>query len=107
MNLRPKGISANKDKRTLTIQWNDGETCEYSFTLLRNACPCAECRGGHDNMGPTPNEEVFDMPEEDTPRTRMTDIEPTGSYAVTIRWEDGHEFGIYNWEYLKALCSKD
>ncbi len=104
MKLRPTGIKADKDNRTLTIQWNDGEECVYSFSLLRNACPCAECRGGHDNMGSTPDPAVFDMPEEDSPRTRMVNIEPTGTYALTLEWEDGHAFGIYNWGYLKALC---
>jgi DUF971 family protein len=28
----------------------------------------------------------------------------TGSYALTIVWEDGHDYGIFNWHYLRALC---
>ncbi|MBE9474338.1 MAG: DUF971 domain-containing protein, partial [Chloroflexi bacterium] len=50
-NLKPAGITADRQKRVMTINWNDGHTSEYSFTLFRVACPCAECRGGHENMG--------------------------------------------------------
>ncbi len=105
MNVFPTGITADKENRLLTIAWNDGSICKLSFTLLRNACPCAECRGGHENMGKDPDPVVFQMPEENNEKTRMKMIEQTGSYGLTIEWEDGHHFGIYNWQYLKALCS--
>jgi DUF971 family protein len=104
MENRPKDITASKSERKLTIVWQDGHTSQYSFSLLRHACPCAECRGGHENMGSEPNEEVFAMPDEDTPATRMRSIEGVGAYAITIAWEDGHHYGIYNWDYLRALC---
>ncbi|MBN1666118.1 MAG: DUF971 domain-containing protein [Anaerolineales bacterium] len=86
------------------IRWKDGHTSVYHFSLLRYACPCAECRGGHDNMTGVPDPEVFDLPEEDSPRTRLEKIEAVGAYAITIEWQDGHHFGIYNWDYLRALC---
>lgn len=104
MNMKPAGITANRQTRELTINWNDGHQSTYSFSLLRHACPCAECRGGHENMGAVPAPVVFDMPDEDTPATHMLNLEAVGSYALTIEWEDGHHFGIYNWNYLRALC---
>jgi DUF971 family protein len=55
-------------------------------------------------MGSNPEPEVFLMPDEDTPATRLSNVEAVGSYAITIQWEDGHHFGIYNWHYLRALC---
>jgi DUF971 family protein len=103
-NIRPTGVTANRQTRELIIDWSDGHRSTYSFSLLRHACPCAECRGGHENMRATPDEEVFDMPDEDTPSTRLENIEAVGTYALTPRWEDGHEFGIYTWSYLRALC---
>ena len=106
MNYLPTGITADKYNRTLIINWNDGMKCEYSFTLLRNACPCAECKGGHENMGTAPEPEIYSLPEEDSPRTRLKKIEPTGTYGVTIEWEDGHHFGIYAWDYLRLLCEQ-
>jgi DUF971 family protein len=51
-----------------------------------------------------PEEEIFERPLDDTPETRIKSIEPVGSYALTIEWEDGHHFGIYDWNYLRKLC---
>lgn len=103
-NLKPTGITADRSESRLKITWSDGHESVYSFTLLRKACPCAECRGGHANMGGDPDPEVFTLPEEDSAATRMVQIEPVGSYALTIQWEDGHHFGIYNWHFLRSLC---
>jgi len=102
--ILPRGISADKKNIELTITWSDDHISSYTFSLLRYACPCAECRGGHDRMSAEPPGEVFYMPVEDSPATRLTNIEKVGSYGITVEWEDGHYFGIYNWHYLRALC---
>ncbi|MEW5869976.1 MAG: DUF971 domain-containing protein [Chloroflexota bacterium] len=102
--LRPTGITADRQKGDLTITWSDGHTSLYPFSLLRYGCPCAECRGGHEHMGSEPDPEVFHQPLDDTPATRIQNVELVGSYAITITWEDGHNYGIYNWHYLRALC---
>ena len=103
-NLKPTGITADRQAKQVTVAWNDGHTSVYSFTLLRNACPCAECRGGHANMGSDPDPDVFDLSEVDTSATRMRNLEAVGTYGLTIEWEDGHHFGIYTWEFLRKLC---
>jgi len=105
MEYKPQGIKINKNEKQLAIHWQDGHESSYSFTLLRNACPCAECRGGHANMGDTPPPEVFTMPEEESPRTTLEDVEAVGGYAITLYFQDGHHFGIYNWKYLRVLCT--
>lgn len=102
--LRPTGITANRQTRELTIQWNDGHSSRYGLAFLRRVCPCAECRGGHEGMGALPTLDVYDLPDEDTPATRLTNVEAVGSYALTISWEDGHHYGIYNWGFLRAIC---
>jgi DUF971 family protein len=104
MVVRPKEITADRNNKILTIIWDDAHKSNYSFSLLRKACPCAVCRGGHEKMSRLPDEGVFDQPEEDTPSTRLVNIQAVGSYAISILWEDGHDYGIYNWEYLRALC---
>lgn len=101
---KPVAITADRKTREMTVQWSDGHTSVYSFTLLRKACPCAECRGGHENMRSEPDPEVFNFPREDTPAARLKSVEAVGSYALTIEWEDGHHYGIYNWNYLRQLC---
>jgi len=100
----PAGITANRETSELIIEWKDGHSSRIPFSLLRNACPCAECRGGHDKMGSTPPLEVFTMELEDSPRTRLSNIEAVGTYALNPYWEDSHQFGIFTWDYLRALC---
>jgi DUF971 family protein len=102
--LFPNGITANKKTRELTVVWSDAHLSAYPLSLLRNACPCEECRSGHDQMSDEPPQEVFYMPVVDNPETRLVMVEEVGSYGITIQWEDGHHFGIYNWHYLRALC---
>jgi DUF971 family protein len=55
-------------------------------------------------MGDEPDPEVFDMHLPDSPATRLKNIVAVGSYAVTPVWEDGHDYGIYDWHYLRKLC---
>jgi DUF971 family protein len=104
MTERPTGVTASKNKRELTITWTDGHVSVYPFGLLRAACPCASCRGGHENMKPEPDASVFEMDLPDSPETRLVNVQAVGSYALAIVWEDGHDYGIYNWNYLRALC---
>ncbi len=104
MSEKPTGVNASKSKKEFTVTWDDGHTSVYSFGLLRAACPCASCRGGHENMKSEPDAEVFSRQMEDSPSTRLTNVVAVGSYALTIVWEDGHDYGIYNWHYLRALC---
>lgn len=102
--LKPIEITADRQARQMTVRWSDGHTSVYPFALLRFACPCAQCRGGHENMRPEPDPQVFSLPPEDTPATRLRNVEAVGSYGLTIEWEDGHHYGIYNWSYLRKLC---
>jgi len=104
MEVRPTGITVDRNQSILTITWSDGHISAYPFGLVRNACPCAECRGGHEKMGATPDPEVFHSTLADGPSARIHNLEAMGSYAITIEWEDGHHHGIYTWRYLRALC---
>jgi DUF971 family protein len=102
--LKPISITANRYTNELIVNWSDAHTSVYPFSLLRHACPCAECRGGHENMGGDPNPAWFELPLEDSPATQIRNLEAVGTYAITIEWEDGHHYGIYQWKYLRALC---
>jgi DUF971 family protein len=104
MKEKPLNITANRARLDMTITWGDGHTSLYPFSLLRAACPCAQCRGGHEKMSPEPDPEIFYVQLEETPATRLANIKPTGAYGITLVWEDGHDYGIYNWHYLRAAC---
>lgn len=106
---RPTAITLNKkdpQNQYLEISWADGETCQYPLPHLREACPCAECRGGHENMG------MANAPKNLLTLTparsyEMTELNPVGNYALQPVWDDGHASGIYTWEYLRYLCPHD
>ena len=102
--IKPTGITADRHSRLVNINWNDGHTSQYSFTLLRVACPCAECRGGHAKMGGDPTPEMFAVVDEDSPETRLVNIEAVITNEADIHLGEMTLFGIYNWSYLRKLC---
>ncbi len=104
MSIRPTGIAASRSKREMTVTWSDGHVSIYPFDLLRAGCPCASCRGGHEQMSAEPDPSVFEVHLPESPETQLVDIQAVGSYAISLVWGDGHSYGIYNWSYLRALC---
>lgn len=107
MNLSPKKITVDKKERVISITWNDDHKTAIKFNLLRAACPCATCRGGHENMKAEPDQEVFESNLPESSMTTIENINPVGSYGLSIQWKDGHQYGIYTWAYLRALCTCD
>jgi DUF971 family protein len=106
MPSRPKRIAISHSKRLFSIEWEDGELCEYPLSGLRAACPCAECRGGHENMGKPGSPEMLEIPIINMASSELDRVEQVGNYAIQLFWKDGHSYGIYTWQYLKELCPK-
>lgn len=104
MASRPKRIAVSRSKGILMIEWTDGLTCEYPISGLRAACPCAECRGGHENMGIPGSPEMLEIPVINKASTELERLQEVGNYAVQLFWKDGHSYGIYSWQYLRELC---
>ena len=100
--IRPTNITADRNERVLIINWNDGKEGRYPFAGLRAVCPCAECQGGHENMGQPADKELLYSAE--NPDLNMENVEQVGSYALGIAWSDGHWQGIYTWQYLYNAC---
>lgn len=100
---KPSDISANREDAQMKIKWSNGEESVFSFDLLRNSCPCADCRGGHANMKSEPDDSMFLIPLMDARTTQLTEIKQVGGYAITLNWADGHSAGIYTWHYLYSL----
>ena|SRR5258707_12676067 len=104
--LKPKNINVDKTAGELVIAWSDGQTCHYPLANLREACPCVECRGGHQNMGrqSDPEDILSLIPKRSY---KIEDAQLVGNYALQLFWDDGHHTGIYTWEYLRRLCPTD
>ena len=99
MTTKPTGIKADRTEHILTITWDDGRVSRYPFVGLRAACPCAECKGGHANMGgPADPAQVRDTPDNGI---TINNLQAVGAYALQFMWSDGHEAGIYTWQYLR------
>ncbi len=99
---RPTGVKADKTKKIVTITWDDGHVSEYPFAGLRAVCPCAECKGGHENMGTPADIDV--VRNFINPSLTLNDVGAVGSYALEFLWSDGHNAGIYTWTYLREAC---
>ena len=99
----PTNITLQQSTGTLAVTWPDGRTCHYPVAQLRMACPCAECRGGHANMGRQSDpDSLSDLhPDRDY---RVERLELVGNYALQFFWDDGHHAGIYTWDFLYRLC---
>jgi DUF971 family protein len=103
----PEHIAVSKSKG-IKIDWKDGLHSEYSLALLRDECPCASCTGAH---GTAPQKTSYSKPDSSPfpmfkPALKMLNVEPVGNYAIRIHWSDGHNTGIYTWEYLRRLAEK-
>ncbi len=95
----PKQIKIfEKDK--LLIKWDDNSTSVIKLKYLRDECPCAECKG-ETVLFKTyrPVKPVYTNSE----MYKIKDIKTVGGYAVQITWKDGHDTGIYTWNYLRQL----
>jgi DUF971 family protein len=103
MAVRPANIDLDRNAGELRIRWQDGRECVYPLSALREACPCAECRGGHDYMGREYDpESILVLKPKRTYGVESVDL--VGNYALQFLWDDQHDAGIYTWDYLSRLC---
>ena len=98
---KPKSIEADNSKQELFIEWTDGHQSTYPLFGLRKNCPCVMCQGGHEQMGRYDRSLFFVEP---TTHYEIEDIRQIGHHAIKIKWNDGHETGMYQWETLRELC---
>jgi DUF971 family protein len=83
----------------LAIVWDDGQESFLDFKSLRVACPCAGCKGERTVM-----REFKPLPPVYTAESfQMTGYQFIGGYALQFSWRDGHNSGIYTFDYLRNL----
>ncbi|MBD2857511.1 DUF971 domain-containing protein [Spongiibacter sp. KMU-158] len=90
----PSQIKLHKKSRELELIYSSGEAYRLSCEFLRVHSPSAEVRG-HGK-----GQEVLQTGKINV---EITDIIPTGNYALQLVFSDGHNSGIYSWSYLKEL----
>jgi len=99
---RPVNVTLNKHIHELAIQWSDDHLSGYPLNALREACPCALCRGGHEFMGPQYDPNLIEL--KPARSYEVKDMQLVGNYAMQITWSDLHSSGIYTWDYLRRIC---
>lgn len=92
---RPVDIRLHQASRRLEIIFDDGRTAMLSCEYLRVYSPSAEVRGHG------AGQEVLQVGKESV---NITGIEPVGNYAVRLTFSDGHDTGLYSWDYLYDLA---
>ena len=90
----PTNITVHEQSRMLEVSFDDGKTFRISFELMRVYSPSAEVQGHG------PGQEVLQTGKRDV---NLTALEPVGNYAVQPTFSDGHDSGIFTWDYLYYL----
>lgn len=90
----PTEIKLHQKSRMLEIAFSDERRFELPCEFLRVYSPSAEVRGHG------PGQEVLQVGKKNV---EITDVQPVGSYAVQLVFSDGHDSGLYSWDYLYDL----
>jgi DUF971 family protein len=90
----PTEIKLHQTSRVLEVAFNDGRTFRLPYEFLRVHSPSAEVRGHG------PGQEVLQIGKREV---AIKEVEPVGRYAIRPSFSDGHDTGIYSWDYLYDL----
>ena len=90
----PTGITLHQQSRVLEVSFDDGRTFRLPYEFLRVYSPSAEVRGHG------PGQETLQTGKREV---AIKDVEAVGHYAIRPMFSDGHNSGIYSWEYLYGL----
>ena len=94
----PESITLHNKSRVLEVGFSDGKTFRIPFELMRIYSPSAEVQGHG------PGQEVLQTGKREV---EIVALEPVGNYAVQPTFSDGHDSGIFSWDYLYLLGAKE
>lgn len=90
----PTTLTVHEASRVLEVAFSDGASFRIPFELMRVYSPSAEVQGHG------PGQEVLQTGKRDV---TLVNLEPVGNYAVKPTFSDGHDSGIFSWDYLYEL----
>ena len=94
MNAIAPKVIRRRDPARIAIEWADGHETVYSAAELRRLCPCAHC------VSELTGARLLD-PSSVADDLRQLEVRMVGNYAITVRFSDGHQTGIYPYPYLR------
>jgi DUF971 family protein len=92
--VRVTDLRLRTKSRVLDVVYDDGAQYSLPFEYLRVYSPSAEVRGHG------PGQETLQLGKHDV---GINAVEPVGHYAVRLKFDDGHDTGLYTWAYLREL----
>jgi DUF971 family protein len=95
----PRHLDLKRDEG-LTVTWSDGSTSFFPVEYLRRMSPSAEARALREELEANP---LAVLPTTSSEPLTATEAELVGNYAVRIRFSDGHDTGLYTWDYLRDI----
>jgi DUF971 family protein len=101
--LRP--LSLKREGDGLRIEWSDGATTVVPWRKLRSNCPCATCN--EERSKPADPFRILSPHEVAAGAPAPVAMIPIGHYAYQIRWNDGHDTGIYPIDLLRKLSTDE
>ncbi len=104
LSTNPKEITVTREKREVRIRWQDGHESAYGFDLLRKECPCAVCNDQRRRPSPPGSLALLAGPVVKMGDIQVTEVKPVGRYAINFVWSDGHDSGIYSYNFLREVC---
>ena len=99
---RVRAVDIQQVGGELAIKWADGSESFVTLEKLRHACPCAACKGEMDVMGNLYKGPDIKLRPESFALRGLVQV---GTYAVQPTWGDGHNSGLYSYEYLRKLAA--
>jgi len=94
----PTEITVHQQSRVLEVAFSDGARFRIPFELMRVYSPSAEV------MGHGPGQEVLQTGKRDVV---ITGLAPVGRYAIQPQFSDGHDSGLFSWDYLYSLGARE
>ncbi|HET9419434.1 MAG TPA: DUF971 domain-containing protein [Chthoniobacterales bacterium] len=99
--MRLEPINIQQIGSELAIQWNDQTESYLNLEKLRRACPCAACGGEPDVLGNISRPLVSYTNNS----FQLASFNMVGGYALQPRWRDGHDTGLFTFQYLRRLAT--
>jgi DUF971 family protein len=100
---KPRAIELLAAEGALEVSWNDGSESRYDLEALRRSCPCALCREAR--KAPEVAQDALNMLSDEAVAAtgEARSFAYVGRYGIRIEWADGHDHGIYTFDFFREL----
>lgn len=99
----PTALKVKRAEQELRVTWRDGHESVLPAVALRKSCPCATCRTEREKQT---RELLPVLKQAPSGPIELSGARLVGTYAIQLIWSDGHDTGIYDYKYLRAMDAR-